>query len=99
MSGNEYTGDLSKLDKIAEIQKIDGNWVTGTINEWRFEAKIFATSSDYGIDSGRISKLDMRQIGTNRIEVNYDRSWDIKPNKGTTAYRCLEKLLKALKGS
>lgn len=40
-------------------------------------AKIYDIGSVYGINGGRISKLEARRAG--RIVANYDRGWGIKP--------------------
>lgn len=64
-------------------------WVDGTIDGFRFQAKIFDEGSRFGINEGRVSKLSIwdeskrqacRNIFTASI-VNYDRGWDIKPKK------------------
>ena len=34
-------------------------------------------SEEYGIDGGRISKMELRI--NNNITLNYDRGWDIEP--------------------
>ena len=34
-------------------------------------------SEDYGIEGGRISKMELRIDG--KITLNYDRGWDIEP--------------------
>lgn len=34
-------------------------------------------SEEYGIDGGRISKLEIRK--GNKVLCNYDRDWDMKP--------------------
>ena len=42
-------------------------------------AKVFEEGSHFGINEGRISKLEIRR--DKQILLNYDRDWDIKPNK------------------
>lgn len=34
-------------------------------------------SDDYGIDGGRISKMELRIDG--KVTLNYDHGWDIEP--------------------
>ena len=34
-------------------------------------------SEEYGIDGGRISKMELRVNG--KVTLNYDRGWDIEP--------------------
>ena len=52
------------------VIKIDKTSVT-------FSVKHFEEPSEFGIDEGRISKLELRVKG--KIVANYDRGWDIKP--------------------
>lgn len=51
-------------------------WATGTIDGYTFHVKHFEEGSDYGINGGRISKLDIKK--DNKYFANYDRGWDIK---------------------
>jgi hypothetical protein len=70
------------------------NWVSGTIDKYQFEAKIFDEGSTYGINNSRVSKLSIydekvRQEKSNFFAaciVNYDRGWDIKPKKKHMEY-------------
>lgn len=65
------------------------NWCSGKIGKYNFEAKLFDEGSTFGIKNGRVSKLaiwdeEIRQKEQNFFKsciVNYDRGWDIKPNK------------------
>ena len=54
-------------------------------NTYRICLVAFEEPSQYGINNGRISKLDIRV--DDRIVVNYDRGWDVrvKPNTDTEA--------------
>lgn len=64
-----------------------GGWVDGTINGYRFQAKVFDEPSRFGIHDGRTSKLMIwdeaeRQRARNIFSasiMNYDRGWDIEP--------------------
>jgi hypothetical protein len=61
-----------------------GNWIKGKAETengttYTFYAKIFDEGSEYGINQGKISKLEIR-LGGETI-VNYDRGWDIRPTK------------------
>jgi hypothetical protein len=52
------------------------NWVTGSIegkSGIKFEAKLFDNGSQFGINNGRVSKLDIR-VGNSSI-ISYDRGW------------------------
>lgn len=55
----------------------ESGWVSGTIGEFRFCAKVYGAPSKYGINSGRVSKLEIKK-GTIPV-INYDRGWDIRP--------------------
>lgn len=54
-------------------------WKDGIINGYLFEAKVYEESSEYGINEGRISKLDISK--TRKILCSYDRGWDIRPKE------------------
>jgi len=49
-------------------------WKNGTINGYAYYAKCYETGSQYGINNGRISKLDIRKDG--KMLYNYDRGLD-----------------------
>jgi hypothetical protein len=53
------------------------NWTHGIANEYYFCIKHYDLPSPYGIDNGRISKLEIRKNGI--IIVNFDRRWEIRP--------------------
>ena len=56
-------------------------WSKGTTNGYAWEVKHFEKGSDYGINGGRISKLEIAKIEGNwRFCVcSYDRGWDLDP--------------------
>lgn len=43
-----------------------------------YTVKRFEEGSDYGINCGRISKLEIKDAA-GKVVVNYDRGWDILP--------------------
>lgn len=56
----------------------DSNWVSGSCSSFTFEAKLFDDGSEFGINEGRVSKLEIvDQFGG--VQVRYDRGWDIEP--------------------
>jgi hypothetical protein len=78
---SKQPGDNSKVVITKDDRRIN-NWVIGEvqgepIGKISFEAKVFDEGSMYGINKGRVSKLDIRQ--DRKILVNYDRGWDVKP--------------------
>jgi hypothetical protein len=77
----------------AEFTKFDNTteWVSGTVGGFRFEAKLNDTTTSYGINGGRVSKLivfneslrrNVRSLYKSMI-IHWDKSWDIKPTKKT----------------
>lgn len=80
-------------------------WVIGDVmyngEKYRVNAKVFLTSSDYGIDEGPVSilwvgKPTVNGYGKSSSEtiINYSRKWDVEPKP---EYKDLyEKILKAV---
>jgi len=69
--------------KNPAFQKL-GNWIKGREEfdenlDITFCAKVFEESSEFGIDGGKISKLEIR-LGS-EILCNYDRGWDVYPTE------------------
>lgn len=44
---------------------------------YKYWVKNFDRPSQYGIEGGRISKLEIRRDGI--VVANYDRGWDVEP--------------------
>jgi flagellar hook protein FlgE len=65
-------------------------WSNGKIDGYEYSVKHFENGSEFGIDEGRISKIEIRKDGN--ILANYDRGWDIEP-KDATVKAILIKLL------
>lgn len=53
-------------------------WVAGKIGNYKYSAKVYEVPSDFGIDSGNISKLQVVNEEGKTI-INYDRGWDVEP--------------------
>ena len=58
-----------------------------------FWVKFYEEGSEFGINGGRISKLEIRI--DNKVVVHYDRGWDVKPDENNQAimvayYICLK---------
>lgn len=52
-------------------------------------------SEEYGIDGGKISKLWIKNMKTNKVVVNYDRGWDTELDKNDSKLKKFyEKILK-----
>lgn len=55
----------------------DQRWREGNINGVDYEAKVYDTGSQYGIDNGPISKLQLKD--SQGRTADYDRGWSRKP--------------------
>ena len=70
-------------------------WTKGKITvegvTFEYWMKHFEEPSCFGINEGRISKLELREGG--KVVLNYDRGWDIRP-RTKKAKAALEQLLK-----
>ena len=83
-----YTETARKSGHMITLATLQGNWVEGTIDGLRFQAKVFNEGSEYGINEGRVSKLmvwdeEKRQAYQDIFKasiLNYDRGWDIEPS-------------------
>ena len=49
----------------------------GSEQVYTWEVKVYNEGFKYGINGGRVSKLEVRRDGV--VVCNYDRGWDIKP--------------------
>lgn len=64
--------------QISQVQFRDGNWILGKIGDLCFSAKVFEEGSEFGIDGGNVSKLDVGPEGGPQI-ISYDRGWETEP--------------------
>lgn len=86
MFDKECTGDLDAVIKyLNTIEGSNDNWIKGRKGKFKICAKVFREGSDFGINNGRISKLQVCDVsqehwGFEQCYVNYDRGWDIRPN-------------------
>ena len=76
LSAEAYVERQLELLQTMTVRK-DGRWFVGTLADCTFNALVFQTGSQYGINGGRVSKLMVRRNGT--YIINYDRGWDIRP--------------------
>jgi len=85
MFGNECTGDITKVCRYLDaIELGNDNWIKGIKGKFKICAKVFSTKSDFGIQGGRISKIQIcntsqEHWGFDACYLNYDRGWDIRP--------------------
>lgn len=52
-------------------------WEHGSYKNYTFEAKVYEQGSQFGINQGRISKLQIKD--DDKVVAHYDRGWDIRP--------------------
>ena len=85
MFGNECTGDIRNVRNYLDLIEVgDDNWIKGIKGKFKICAKVFSTKSDFGIQGGRISKIQVchtsqEHWGFDACYLNYDRGWDIRP--------------------
>ncbi len=60
------------MENKMRVKTVQGNWVEGKFGRFEFWAKVYAEPSDFGINGGRVSKLE---VGDS-FYINYDRGWD-----------------------
>ncbi len=79
------------------LQARPDGWYAGTAGDYIFQAKVYDTGSQYGINGGRVSKLEVwtQAGGISRANIRYDRGWDKKPT-GDAEWALLWDLLEAL---
>jgi hypothetical protein len=61
-----------------KLKHLNGNWYETYFKKYKIQMKKFDTSSEYGINSGKISKLWIFDIDKQETVLNYDRGWDIE---------------------
>lgn len=67
-------------------------WISGKIDSmpgYSFHAKLYDQPSKFGIEGGKVSKLQVRKDGEQAL--SYDRGWDQKPttSEDREALRCI----------
>ena len=74
--------ELVNKDRVTIVagDPVSDFWLKGAVNRYpgyTFQAKVYDVGSVYGIEQGRISKLQVWR-GDQSV-MHYDRSWDEKP--------------------
>ncbi len=60
-------------------------WKQGTVSspstgeKYSYQAKVYPEGSEFGIDRGKISILNIRRLGGTTDLCNYSRGWDVEP--------------------
>ncbi len=83
LAEEENAGFTEGPNKLIKVLRHDGAWTIARAKvENRFfeiNVKHFEEPSRFGIRSGRVSKLWIREEGKTEADVSYDRGWDIRP--------------------
>lgn len=68
-------------EHYVEVKKLRGGWYMGYIDRCQFRAKVYDTGSKFGINGGRVSKLEVwsKFAEVPETDFRYDRGWDKKP--------------------
>ena len=74
--------DLVNKDKVTIVagDPVRDFWLEGAVNRYpgyTFRAKVYDAGSEFGIEQGRVSKLQVRR--GDRVVMNYERGWDQEP--------------------
>lgn len=64
--------------QIIHVQFGDSNWILGKIGNLCFSAKAFEEGSEFGIDGGNVSKLNVGPEGGPQ-NISYDRGRETEP--------------------
>ena len=68
---------MSNTATTTRLVHQSGNWIVGTVNGLKVQAKAFPEPSQYGMElDGRISKLWVK-IPNGQVVYNYDRGIDV----------------------
>ncbi len=81
----QYTERQLNLIRSMTIKPVD-NWFVGTIGGYPFQAKVTEEDSSFGIQDGRIIKLFVTDIPTDKNPgkteiIAYERGWSKYPEK------------------
>lgn len=83
LAEEEAAGFTEGPNKMIKVLRHDGAWTIARAKvENRFfeiNVKHFEEPSLFGIRSGRVSKLWIREEGKIEADVSYDRGWDVRP--------------------
>jgi hypothetical protein len=81
IKSDDFTAPLKEQDKLDATRHFTdkgNNWLEGKLDGYTVYAKVFPEPSQYGIDSGMISKLHIKDKDGKEV-VSYDRGWETKP--------------------
>lgn len=70
---------MKTLVQYINERKLGDGWKTVKENGYVAYILAFEESSQYGIDGGKISKLEIRK--DDELVCRYERGWDVKPTE------------------
>lgn len=65
------------------FKNLGNNWFKACIDGYEIHAKVYDECSKYGIENGNVSKLEIKDLYTGELIINYDRGWDVMPTEKT----------------
>jgi hypothetical protein len=78
---SDIGGDL-QISEITPRKSAGGTWVTGSLNEHRFESLVFNDHADRPENEmglSRIAKFWLRRESDQKEVCHFDRGWDLEP--------------------
>ena len=80
--------------KVTETKRMPpSQWVSGTVDGCAFEAEVFATGNEFGIDGSNVTKLVVYIAGVPMVE--YDKGWLFGvPTADSTAREIADAIIK-----
>jgi hypothetical protein len=95
---NEFAGSYQPVEGMTVIgpgcDRGQDNWVQGCVDGYLYYAKVYAEPSEYGINGGRVSKLQVTKNGD--VIFNFDRGPDVGNRNCSTVKKILRAFASAL---
>jgi hypothetical protein len=95
---NEFVGSYQPVEGMTVIgpgcDRGQDNWVQGCVDGYLYYAKVYAEPSEYGINGGRVSKLQVTKNGD--VIFNFDRGPDVGNRNCSTVKKILRAFASAL---
>ena len=66
------------INDTPQYTYMGNNWFKVNIGKYEVDGKVYSEPSQYGIDNGQISKLNITDA-TGAVVCNFDRGWDVHP--------------------
>jgi hypothetical protein len=79
LTSNEKAWKPSSFKQLKNPLNGGGQWWEFEDGDYKGQAKLYDTPSEYGINEGRVSKFQLNHKG--KPILNYDRGWDTPDGK------------------